>query len=81
MGPEKEVRNSEKRAWTPHRGGRAPSPHFIVPFKDGWANDERVRAAGGAGLDGDANKKPLGRRPNRPGGGLSAEAQEPCTGA
>ena len=22
------------------------TPHFIVPFKDGWANDERVRAAG-----------------------------------
>jgi SnoaL-like domain len=21
------------------------TPHFIVPFKDGWANDERVRAA------------------------------------
>jgi len=22
------------------------TPHFIVPFKDGWANDERVRISG-----------------------------------
>lgn len=22
------------------------TPHFIVPFKEGWANDERVRAGG-----------------------------------
>jgi hypothetical protein len=23
------------------------TPHFIVPFKEGWANDERVRVGGG----------------------------------